>query len=186
MADSIDDMPIESVEVRSPLTCEVVHLESVLLVTVVTLQLVKWCKRRSCRSCCSSVYWRTRNTVNLAGTFHVGGVAGNISEENQLITKFDGVAEIEDLKIVKGEDQEGKEVNIVISRTSEIKLIDKKTKNVLSTNNIPYGSILNIENGATLKKGQSVCSWDPFNGVIVSEFAGKIVYETSSKVLLIK
>jgi len=47
----------------------------------------------------------------------------------------------------------------------------------LSTNNIPYGSILNIENGATLKKGQSVCSWDPFNGVIVSEFGGKIVYE---------
>ena len=64
------------------------------------------------------------------------------------------MAEIEDLKTVKGENQEGNEVNIVISRTSEIKLIDKKTKNVLSTNNIPYGSILNIENGATLKKGQ--------------------------------
>ena len=176
VSDSIDDMPIESVEVRSPLTCEA--------------------KRGICASC----YGRNLATGKMVQkgeavgvvaaqsigepgtqltlrTFHVGGVAGNISEENQLITKFDGVAEIEDLKTVKGEDQEGNEVNIVISRTSEIKLIDKKTKNVLSTNNIPYGSILNIENGATLKKGQSVCSWDPFNGVIVSEFAGKIVYE---------
>ena len=176
VADSIDDMPIASVEVRSPLTCEA--------------------KRGICASC----YGRNLATGKMVQkgeavgvvaaqsigepgtqltlrTFHVGGVAGNISEENQLITKFDGVAEIEDLKTVKGEDQEENEVNIVISRTSEIKLIDKKTKNVLSTNNIPYGSILNIENGATLKKGQSVCSWDPFNGVIVSEFAGKIVYE---------
>ena len=176
VADSIDDMPIESVEVRSPLTCEA--------------------KRGICASC----YGRNLATGKMVQkgeavgvvaaqsigepgtqltlrTFHVGGVAGNISEENELITKFDGVAEIEDLKTVKGKDQEGNEVNIVISRTSEIKLIDKKTKNVLSTNNIPYGSILNIENGATLKKGQSVCSWDPFNGVIVSEFAGKIVYE---------
>ena len=110
-------------------------------------------------------------------TFHVGGVAGNISEENQLITKFDGIAEIDDLKTVKGQDQEGNETEIVISRTTEIRLIDKKTKNVLATNNIPYGSVLNIKNGATLKKGTSVCSWDPFNGVIVSEFAGKIVYD---------
>ena len=144
VADSIDHMPIEKVEVRSPLTCEA--------------------KRGICASCygrnlatgkmvqkgeavgvvaAQSIEPGTQLTLR---TFHVGGVAGNISEENQLITKFDGVAEIEDLKIVKGEDQEGKEVNIVISRTSEIKLIDKKTKNVLSTNNIPYGSILNIEN----------------------------------------
>ena len=176
VADAIDDMPIESVEVRSALTCEA--------------------KRGICASC----YGRNLATGKMVQkgeavgvvaaqsigepgtqltlrTFHVGGVAGNISEENQLITKFDGVAEIEDLKTVRGEDQEGNEVTIVISRTTEIKLIDKKTKNVLSTNNIPYGSILNIENGATLKKGQSVCSWDPFNGVIVSEFSGKIVYE---------
>ncbi len=73
-------------------------------------------------------------------TFHVGGVAGNISEENKLIAKFDGIAEIEDLRTVKGKDSEGNDANIVISRTAEIKLIDSKTKNVLSVNNIPYGS----------------------------------------------
>ena len=91
--------------------------------------------------------------------------------------KFDGVAEIEDLKTVNGTDAEGNEIEIVISRTSEIKLIDKKTKVVLSTNNIPYGSTLMIKNGATVKKDELICNWDPFNGVIVSEFSGKIVYE---------
>ena len=110
-------------------------------------------------------------------TFHVGGVAGNISEENSLVTRFDGIAEIEDLKVVKAKDTEGKSSNIVISRTSEIKILDSKTKNVLSTKNIPYGSYLNIKNGQKLSKGDIICQWDPFNGVIVSEFSGKIVYE---------
>ena len=169
-------MPIDKVEVRSPLTCEA--------------------KRGICAAC----YGRNLATGKMVQkgeavgvvaaqsigepgtqltlrTFHVGGVAGNISEENQLITKFDGVAEIDDLKTVKGTDQEGNAADIVISRTTEIRLIDKKTKSVLSTNNIPYGSVLHIKNGASLKKGTAVCSWDPFNGVIVSEFSGKIVYE---------
>jgi DNA-directed RNA polymerase subunit beta' len=110
-------------------------------------------------------------------TFHVGGVAGNISEENSLISRFDGLAEIEDLKVVKAKDNEGKSSNIVISRTSEIKILDSKTKNVLSTKNIPYGSYLNIKNGQKLSKGDVICQWDPFNGVIVSEFSGKIFYE---------
>ena len=110
-------------------------------------------------------------------TFHVGGVAGNISEENKLVTKFDGIVEIEDLKTVQGKDSEGNDAEIVISRTTEIKILDVKTKSVLSTNNIPYGSSLNLKNGSKVKKGTIVCQWDPFNGVIVSEFTGKIVFE---------
>ena len=110
-------------------------------------------------------------------TFHVGGVAGNISEENKLDAKFSGIAKIDDLKIVKGKDSEGKSSSIVISRTSEIKIIDPNTKNILSTNNIPYGSNMYIKNGAKLKEGDLICKWDPFNGVIVSEFSGKIVFE---------
>ena len=176
VADSIDHMPIEMVEVRSPLTCEA--------------------KRGICASC----YGRNLATGKMVQkgeavgvvaaqsigepgtqltlrTFHVGGVAGNISEESQLAVKFDGLAEIEDLKTVNGLDQDGNPAEIVISRTTEIRLIDKKTKNVLSTNNIPYGSVLKIKNGANLKKGDVVCTWDPFNGVIVSEYSGKIAYE---------
>ena len=110
-------------------------------------------------------------------TFHVGGIAGNISEENKLAVKFEGIAEIEDLKTVKGEDKDGNVVDIVISRTSEIKLIDKKTGITLSTNNIPYGSNVFVKNGDHLSIGDVVCQWDPYNGVIISEFAGKVKYE---------
>ena len=110
-------------------------------------------------------------------TFHVGGIAGNISEENNLSVRFDGVAEIEDLKVVKSKNSEGKNINTVISRTCEIKVLDKKSGVVLSTNIIPYGSSLLIKDGQVLKKEDIVCQWDPYNGVIVSEFGGKIEYE---------
>jgi DNA-directed RNA polymerase subunit beta' len=114
-------------------------------------------------------------------TFHVGGVAGNISEENKLKVSFSGKAIIEDLRTVQGEDADGNKVDIVISRTSEIKVIDEKTGLVLSTNNIPYGSYIFVEDGQKLKKDDIVCQWDPFNGVIVSEFAGKIKFENIEK-----
>ena len=167
---------ITSIEVRSPLTCET--------------------KRGICVNC----YGRNLSTGKLVQigeavgvvaaqsigepgtqltlrTFHVGGVAGNISEENSLISKFEGVTEIDDLKVVKVKDNDGNNNNIVISRTSEIRIIDNNTKNVLSTKNIPYGSYIGIKNGQKIKKGDLICQWDPFNGVIVSEFSGKIVYE---------
>ena len=92
-------------------------------------------------------------------------------------TKVKVNPKIDDLKVVKGKDSEGNNSSIVISRTSEIKIIDPNTKNVLSTNNIPYGSNMFIKNGAKLKEGDLICKWDPFNGVIVSEFSGKIVFE---------
>jgi DNA-directed RNA polymerase subunit beta' len=110
-------------------------------------------------------------------TFHVGGIAGNVSEDSTLTVKFDGVAEIEDLRVVEGENSAGEKANIVISRTAEMKLIEPKTKAVLSVNNIPYGSQLFIKNGAKVKKGDVICQWDPYNGVIISEFTGKIAYE---------
>ncbi|TYP97531.1 DNA-directed RNA polymerase subunit beta' [Tenacibaculum adriaticum] len=110
-------------------------------------------------------------------TFHVGGVAGNISEENKLIAKFDGDVKIEDLRTVTGKDSNGEEVEIVISRTAEIKIIDKKTEITLSTNNIPYGSVIFNKDRKTIKKGEVVCQWDPFNGVIVSEFGGKVKFD---------
>ncbi|MFL2628493.1 MAG: DNA-directed RNA polymerase subunit beta' [Candidatus Marisimplicoccus sp.] len=176
IVDKIESTSITSIEVRSPLTCET--------------------KKGICVNC----YGRNLSTGKLVQigeavgvvaaqsigepgtqltlrTFHVGGVAGNISEENSIISKFEGTAEIDDLKTVKVKDNDGNNNNIVISRTSEIRIIDNTTKNVLSTNNIPYGSNISIRNGQNLKKGDLICQWDPFNGVIVSEYSGKIVYE---------
>ena len=175
-AKKIEDSPIEEVEVRSPLTCE------------------------AKRGICSKCYGRNLATGKMVQigeavgviaaqsigepgtqltlrTFHVGGIAGNISEENQLLSKFDGTTEIDDLKTVKSTDNEGNPVELVISRTCEIKIIDSKTGIVLSSNIIPYGASINVKNNKKIKKDDLICKWDPYNGVIVSEFAGKIEYE---------
>jgi len=176
----INASPIERVEVRSPLTCEA--------------------KKGICAKC----YGRNLSTNRMVQrgeavgviaaqsigepgtqltlrTFHVGGIAGNISEESRLESRFDGIAEIEDLRTVnspeEGIEQDGITPEVVISRTSEVKIVDEKTGITLSTHNIPYGSHLFIKNGQKLKQGSLICQWDPYNGVIISEFAGQIGYE---------
>ncbi|WP_347374387.1 DNA-directed RNA polymerase subunit beta' [Aequorivita sp. Q41] len=176
IADAIAASPLESVEVRSALTCEAKKgiCSQCYGRNLATNKMVQRGEAVGVVAAQSIGEPGTQLTLR---TFHVGGIAGNISEENKLVVKFDGKAEIEDLKTVKGEDNQGKSVDIVISRTSEIKLTDKKTGIVLSTNNIPYGSTLYVKDGDSLSAGDVVCSWDPYNGVIISEFAGKIKYE---------
>ncbi|MBT7676027.1 MAG: DNA-directed RNA polymerase subunit beta', partial [Flavobacteriaceae bacterium] len=172
----IEKSPIESVEVRSPLTCAA---KKGICAKCYGRNLAtgKMVQRGEAVGVIAAQSIGEPGTQLTLRTFHVGGVAGNISEENKLLAKFDGVAEIEDLKTVQGKDSDGNTAEIVISRTSEIKIVDANTKSVLSTNNIPYGSSLHIKNGAKIKEGTVVCKWDPFNGVIVSEFTGKIIFE---------
>ncbi|GAA3785829.1 DNA-directed RNA polymerase subunit beta' [Corallibacter vietnamensis] len=176
IAKAIGNSPIESVEVRSPLSCEA---KKGICAKCYGRNLAtgKMVQRGEAVGVVAAQSIGEPGTQLTLRTFHVGGIAGNISEDNKLVVKFDGVAEIDDLKTVKGEDGEGNIVDIVISRTSELKLVDKKTGIVLSTNNIPYGSTIFVKNGDTLKKGDTVCQWDPYNGVIISEFAGKVKYE---------
>jgi DNA-directed RNA polymerase subunit beta' len=176
IAQAIEDSPIETVEVRSALTCEAKRgiCAQCYGRNLATNKMVQKGEAVGVVAAQSIGEPGTQLTLR---TFHVGGIAGNISEENKLKVKFDGIAEIEDLKTVKGQDNEGNNIDIVISRTSELKLIDKKTGITLSTNNIQYGSTIFIKDGDTLKKDDVVSSWDPYNGVIISEFAGKIKYE---------
>jgi DNA-directed RNA polymerase subunit beta' len=172
----IEESPIEVVEVRSPLTCAAQYGICAKCYGR-NLATGKMVQRGEAVGVIAAQSIGEPGTQLTLRTFHVGGVAGNISEENKLITKFEGIAEIDDLRTVKGKDAEGNDAEIVISRTTEIKILDANTKSVLSTNNIPYGSSLHIKNGAKVKKGTTVCQWDPFNGIIVSEFTGKIVFE---------
>ncbi|MDT0648912.1 DNA-directed RNA polymerase subunit beta' [Autumnicola edwardsiae] len=172
----INEAPIESVEVRSPLTCEA---KKGICVNCYGRNLAtnKLVQRGEAVGVVAAQSIGEPGTQLTLRTFHVGGIAGNISEENKLIAKLDGIAEIEDLKVVRGEAPDGSTSDIVISRTAELKIKDKKTGVVLSNNNIPYGSQIFIEDGAEVSKGDIVCQWDPYNGVIISEFAGKIKYE---------
>src|SRR5690606_39268631 len=176
IAEATEASPVESVEARSALTCEA---KTGMCATCYGLNLAtgKMVQLDEAVGVVAAQSIGEPGTQLTLRTFHVGGIAGNISEENKLTVKYEGIAEIEDLKTVKGEDAEGNPANIVISRTSEIKLVDKKTGITLSTNNIPYGSTLFIKNGQTLKPGDVVCQWDPYNGVIISEFAGKVSFE---------
>jgi DNA-directed RNA polymerase subunit beta' len=176
IAKNIEESPVDAVEVRSALTCEA-KKGICSMCYGRNLATGKMVQRGEAVGVVAAQSIGEPGTQLTLRTFHVGGIAGNISEENKLVVKFDGKAEIEDLKTVKGTDSEGNEIDIVISRTSELKLIDDKTGIVLSTNNIPYGSTIFIKNGKKLKKGDVVCQWDPYNGVIISEFSGKIKYE---------
>ena len=175
-AKKIQESPLESVDVRSPLTCEA---KTGICAKCYGRNLAtgKMVQRGEAVGVVAAQSIGEPGTQLTLRTFHVGGIAGNISEENKLIVKFDGIAEIEDLKTVKGKDADGNETDIVISRTSEIKLVDKKTGITLSTNNIPYGSSIFVKNGDKIKKDTVVCQWDPYNGVIISEFSGKVRYE---------
>ncbi|MGO3237077.1 MAG: DNA-directed RNA polymerase subunit beta' [Psychroflexus halocasei] len=176
IADKIEVSPLNSVEVRSPLSCEAkqgicVKCYGRNLATNKTVQ------RGEAVGVVAAQSIGEPGTQLTLRTFHVGGIAGNISEESKLEIKYDGVVEIEDLKTVKGEDNEGKEVDIVISRTSEAKVVDKKSGITLSSNVIPYGSQIFVKPGQKVSKGDVICKWDPYNGVIISEFAGQVEFE---------
>src|SRR5690606_31251674 len=176
IAANIEASPLETIEVRSALTCEAKQgiCAQCYGRNLATNKMVQIGEAVGVVAAQSIGVPGTQLTLR---TFHVGGLAGNTSEHNKLVAKFDGRADIEDLKTVQGEDAQGNAAEIVISRTAEIKLVDKNTGITLSTNNIPYGSTLHIKNGATVKAGEVICTWDPYNGVIISEFAGKIQYE---------
>jgi len=176
MAAHIDSLELETVEVRSALTCEAKKGICVKCYgrNLATNDVVQRGEAVGVIAAQSIGEPGTQLTLR---TFHVGGVAGNVSEESTLIAKNDGILEIEDLKVVKGEDTDGKAVDVVISRTAEAKVIHPETGIVLNSNNIPYGSALYKDNGKKVKKGDDIAKWDPFNGVIISEFAGKIRFE---------
>jgi DNA-directed RNA polymerase subunit beta' len=110
-------------------------------------------------------------------TFHVGGTAGNVSEENKLIAKMDGKIELEDVRTVESKVDKNNPSNVVIGRTGEMRLIDPKTGMSQATAIIPYGSALFVKDGQKLKKGDVICEWDPFNAVIISEDSGKVAFE---------
>ncbi len=176
IAAKIDESPIETVEVRSALTCETKKgiCAKCYGRNLATNRMVQIGEAVGVVAAQSIGEPGTQLTLR---TFHVGGIAGNISEESSIDARFDGIIEIEELKTVKGEDNEGNSVDVVISRTSEAKVIDPDTGIVLSTSHIPYGSNLFVKSGDKITKGTEICKWDPYNGVIISEFAGKVRYE---------
>ena len=172
-ADIIEKSPIEMVEIRSVLTCE------------------------SKRGICAKCYGRNLATSRMvqlgeaAGviaaqaigepgtqltlrTFHAGGVAGNAAANASIVAKNNARIEFEEVRDVPFRDDESKDCRMVVSRLGEIRFIDPNTDIVLSTLDLPYGSILYNKHGDIVKQGDLIAKWDPFNALIVTEYAGTL------------
>jgi DNA-directed RNA polymerase subunit beta' len=175
-AREIEEAGIETVEIRSVLTCEskrgvCVNCYGRNLATGVLAQ------RGDAVGIIAAQSIGEPGTQLTLRTFHVGGVAGSASVENKLPAKFDGTIQFDGLRTVATEDGEGKKINVVIGRTGEVRIVDVKNDRLLITNNIPYGANLLVKDGQKIAKGDPICSWDPFNNVIVAEIQGAIKFD---------
>lgn len=174
-AETIEKSPIETVEIRSVLTCE------------------------SKKGVCAKCYGRNLATGRMVQrgeavgviaaqsigepgtqltlrTFHVGGTASKVATESRIDAKYDGTIEFEEIRTVEYT-ADNKKIDVVVGRSGEYRIVDTSTQTILATGNIPYGAHLFVKDGDKVKKGDSICQWDPYNAVIVSEFTGSVAFE---------
>ena len=173
----IQESPIERVEIRSVLTCESKHGVCAKCYgrNLATGRMVHRGEAVGVIAAQSIGEPGTQLTLR---TFHVGGVASNIAAESNMVARYDGILEIDELRTVEATDAAGKPYQVVVSRQAESRIVDPNTKIALTTQNINYGSKLFFPNGSAVKKGDKICEWDPFNAVIISEVEGKVDFES--------
>ena len=176
IAEAIEKSPLEQVEIRSVLTCEARHGVCAKCYgrNLATARMVQKGEVVGVIAAQSIGEPGTQLTLR---TFHVGGVAGGTTVETNVISKYEGRLEIDELRTVKTKNDKGEEVNVVISRQSEFRIVNPTTDITLYTHALPYGATLFMQDGAEVKKGDLICEWDPYNAVIISEYEGKVAFE---------
>ncbi|MCR5463877.1 MAG: DNA-directed RNA polymerase subunit beta' [Bacteroidales bacterium] len=175
-ASLIDSLPIEQVEIRSVLTCE------------------------SRKGVCAKCYGRNLATSRMVEkgevvgviaaqsigepgtqltlrTFHVGGTASSTAADSSIESKYDGKLVFEELRTIQKVGDEGEIEDIVVSRMTEVSIIDENTGITYSHYDVPYGSRLYFKDGDKIKKGDLLCEWDPYNATTIVETAGKVQYD---------
>ena len=174
IAQIIEDSPIESVEIRSVLTCESKHGVCMKCYgrNLATRRMVQ--KGEAVGVIAAQAIGEPGTQLTLR-TFHAGGVAANAAANASIVAKNDSKIELEEVRTVPF-DEDGRYCEMVVSRLGELRFVDVNTKIVLSTVNVPYGSSLYYKNGDTVKKGDKIAQWDPFNAVIVTEYAGTLKF----------
>ena len=176
IANLIESLPIEQVEIRSVLTCE------------------------SRKGVCAKCYGRNlasgrmvekgevvgviaAQSIGEPGTqltlrtFHVGGTASSTASENSITSKYNGKLEFEELRTIERVSEEGVQ-NVVVSRTTEVRIVDENTGITYSQYDVPYGSILYKNDGDSVKKGDLICEWDAYNAITIIETAGKVRFDS--------
>ncbi|OFY41517.1 MAG: DNA-directed RNA polymerase subunit beta' [Bacteroidetes bacterium GWF2_40_14] len=176
IASLIQTLPIEQVEIRSVLTCE------------------------SRKGACAKCYGRNLSTGRMVQkgevvgviaaqsigepgtqltlrTFHVGGTASSIASENEIIARYDGRLEFDELRTISRVADGGLQ-EVVIGRTAEMRIVDHNTGITLSQQFVPYGATLYYKDGDHVKKGDRICEWDAYNAVTIAETAGKAVFDS--------
>ena len=175
VADAIEASDIESVEIRSVLTCE--SKKGVCMKcygrNLATRRMVQ--KGEAVGVIAAQAIGEPGTQLTLR-TFHAGGVAANAAANASIVSKYDrAMIELEEVRTVPF-DEDGRECQMVVSRLGEMRFVDPNTKIVLSTVNVPYGSSLYFSNGDEVAKGDKIAQWDPFNAVIVTEYAGTLKF----------
>ena len=174
VAQKIEDSPIESVEIRSVLTCESKHGVCMKCYgrNLATRRMVQ--KGEAVGVIAAQAIGEPGTQLTLR-TFHAGGVAANAAANAAIFAKNDSRLEFEELRTVPF-DEDGRKCEMVVSRLGEVRFVDPNTKIVLSTMNVPYGSSLYHKTGDIVAKGEKIAQWDPFNAVIVTEYAGTLKF----------
>ena len=179
IAQAIEDSPIESVEIRSVLTCESKHGVCMKCYgrNLATSRMVQ--KGEAVGVIAAQAIGEPGTQLTLR-TFHAGGVAANAAANATIVAKNDSKIEFDELRTVpfveKTDDGSDRECEMVVSRLAEIRFIDPHTGITLSSMNVPYGSSLYHKAGDVLAKGEVIAKWDPFNAVIVTEYAGTLKF----------
>ena len=175
VAEAIEASDIESVEIRSVLTCE--SKKGVCMKcygrNLATRRMVQ--KGEAVGVIAAQAIGEPGTQLTLR-TFHAGGVAANAAANASIVSKYErAMIELEEVRTVPF-DEDGRECEMVVSRLGELRFVDPNTKIVLSTVNVPYGSSLYFHNGDEVGKGDKIAQWDPFNAVIVTEYAGTLKF----------
>ena len=177
IAKKIEDSPIESVEIRSVLTCEAKKGVCAKCYgrNLATSRMVERGEAVGVIAAQSIGEPGTQLTLR---TFHAGGTASNIAANATIVAKNNCRVEFDELRTVDAVDETGEAVKIVVGRLGEVRFIDQNTDIILSTQSLPYGSTLFVADKTIVEKGTMIAKWDPFNAVIITEAAGRVQFES--------
>ena len=176
IAASIEAAGIDEVEIRSVLTCESRHGVCMKCYGR-NLSTSKMVQKGEAVGVIAAQSIGEPGTQLTLRTFHAGGIAGGAAANATIVAKSDCRAEFDELRTVDVMGDDGTPGKVVVSRLAEVRFINENTGIILSTQNVPYGSQLFVNDGQSLTKGTVVAKWDPFNAVIVTEVAGRIIFE---------